>query len=179
MSPVLGCGWPETSWLAPFWLNAIFLIAHPPRPKLWGHKNADVGSTVWNNCVTRLRHPSANFVKRTLACLQLVLANGTISDPSRFMVFCETMLRLWSVMGWGGVGMLTFLEPAHILDATQLRYSCAHKHAWCHASCANKHGCVFLVKHAWCYGSHGVGWGGNVNVLRTCTHPGCYATVLF
>ena len=30
---------------------------------------------------------------------------------------------------WGGVGMLTFLEPAHILDATQLRYSCAHKHA--------------------------------------------------
>ena len=59
----------------------------------------------------------------------LVSANGTISDPSRFMVFCETMLRLWSVMGFGGVGMLTFLEPAHILEATQLRYSCAHKHA--------------------------------------------------
>ena len=27
MSPVLGCGWPETSWLVPFWLKAIFLIA--------------------------------------------------------------------------------------------------------------------------------------------------------
>ena len=78
----------------------------------------------------------------------VVFANGAISDPSRFMVFSESMLRLWPVMGWGGVGMLTFLELAHILDATQLCYSCAHKHAWCHASCANKHACVFLVRHA-------------------------------
>ena len=53
--------------------------------------------------------------------MTLVLANGTISDPSRFMVFCEAMLRLWPVMGWDGVGMLTFLELAHVLDATQLR----------------------------------------------------------
>ena len=64
------------------------------------------------------------------------------------MVFCQTMLRLWPVMGWGGVGMLTFLELAHILDATHLRSSCAHKHASSHATCANKHPCVFLVKHA-------------------------------
>ncbi len=83
------------------------------------------------------------------------------------MFFCQTMLRLWPVMGWGGVGMLTFLELAHILDAMQLRSSCAHKHAWSHATCANKHACVFLVKHAWCYGSHGVGWGGvSKNLLK-------------
>ena len=31
-------------------------------------------------------------------------------------------------MGWGGVGMLTFLELAHILDATQLCCSCAQTH---------------------------------------------------
>ena len=35
--------------------------------------------------------------------LLFVYANGIISDPSRFMVFCQTMLRLWPVMGWGGV----------------------------------------------------------------------------
>ena len=43
--------------------------------------------------------------------------------------FLSNMLDATAVMGWGGVGMLTFLEPAHILDATQLCYSCAHKHA--------------------------------------------------
>ena len=52
---------------------------------------------------------------------RFVFANGAISDPSRFMVFCETM-------AWGGVGMLTFFELAHILDATLLCLSCVHKH---------------------------------------------------
>ena len=42
--------------------------------------------------------------------------------------FLSNMLDATAVMGWGGVGMITFLEPAHILDATQLCYSCAHKH---------------------------------------------------
>ena len=44
-----------------------------------------------------------------------------------------------AVMGWGGVGMLMFLELAHILD---------HQHACCHTSCANRHACVCLVKQA-------------------------------
>ena len=43
--------------------------------------------------------------------------------------FLSNMLDATAVMGLGGVGMLTFLELAHILDATQLRDSCAHKHA--------------------------------------------------
>ena len=42
------------------------------------------------------------------------------------MVFCETMA--WGGVGWGGVGMLTFFELAHILDATLLCLSCVHKH---------------------------------------------------
>ena len=29
-----------------------------------------------------------------------IFANGAISDPSRFMVFCETMA--WGGVGWGG-----------------------------------------------------------------------------
>ena len=51
------------------------------------------------------------------------------------------MLDATPVMGWGGVGMLMFLELAHMLDATQLCLSC-------------------LCTHAGCYACHGVGWGG-------------------
>ena len=40
----------------------------------------------------------------------------------------SNMLDATAVMGWGGVGMLTFLEFAHMLDATQLCYSRAHTH---------------------------------------------------
>ena len=43
--------------------------------------------------------------------------------------FLSNMFDATPVMGWGGVFMLTFLELAHILDATQLCSSCAHKHA--------------------------------------------------
>ena len=49
------------------------------------------------------------------------------------------------VMGWGGVGMLTFAEVAHMLHATQLRLGCP-------------------CTRARCYASDGVGWGGDVNV---------------
>ena len=51
----------------------------------------------------------------------LVQINMAVSSLSN-------MLDATAVMGWGGVGMITFLESAHILDATQLCYSCAHKH---------------------------------------------------
>ena len=39
---------------------------------------------------------------------------------------------------WDGVGMLTFFELAHILDAMELRLFCPHKHASCYASCDNE-----------------------------------------
>ena len=48
-------------------------------------------------------------------------------------------------MGWGGLGMLTFAEVAHMLHATQLRLGCP-------------------CTRARCYASDGVGWGGDVNV---------------
>ena len=50
------------------------------------------------------------------------------------------MLRMKLGVGWGGVGMITFL--AHMVGATQ---------------------------------HHGVGWGGDDNILCTCTHGWCYA----
>ena len=50
------------------------------------------------------------------------------------LVFAH-MLDATPVMGWGGVGMLTFLELAHMLDATQLCLSCLRTHAGCDALC--------------------------------------------
>ena len=45
-------------------------------------------------------------------------------------------------VGWGGVGMMTFLGLAHMFDAT----------------------------HTGCFSRSGVGWGGDDDVPRTCTH---------
>ena len=75
-----------------------------------------------------------------------------------FVLSFAHMLDATPVMGWGGVGMLMFLELAHMLDATQLCLSC-------------------LCTHAGCYTCHGVGWVWDVDVPWTCTHAGCYATV--
>ena len=58
-------------------------------------------------------------------------------------------------LGWGGVGMVTFLELAHMVGATQHHVPCT-------------------CTHGRCYASHGMGWGGDGNV--TCTHGRCYAT---
>ena len=51
-------------------------------------------------------------------------------------------------LGWGGVGMVTFLALAHMAVATQHHVPCTCTHGRCYAS----HGI-------------GVGWGGDDNVL--------------
>ena len=65
---------------------------------------------------------------------------------------CSLHLHTWSVLrkswDWGGVGMITFFELAHVVGATQVM-------GW---------------------GGVGVGWGGDGNVPCTCTHGRCYAT---
>ena len=60
-------------------------------------------------------------------------------------------------LGWGGVGMVTFLELAHMVGATQHHVPCT-------------------CTHGRCYASHGMGWGGDGKVPCTCTHGRCYAT---
>ena len=50
-------------------------------------------------------------------------------------------------LGWGGVGMFTFLEHAHMSLTS-----------------------MFDVTEQVGLGWGGVGWGGDVHVLRTCTH---------
>ena len=106
-------------------------------------------------------------------------------------------------LGWGGVGIMTFFELEHMVDATQLCLSCHCTHGGCYAT-------VFVLSlHTWWMLSNsvclelarGVGWGGvNLNtwwMLRNsvclvtahmagatqlclschCTHGGCYATL--
>ena len=43
--------------------SSHLLIAHPPRPWLWGHNLQFLGPQLWNSWVTKLRHPSANLEK--------------------------------------------------------------------------------------------------------------------
>ena len=50
--------------------------------------------------------------------------------------------------GWGGVGMMTFLALAHMVDATQVMGWGGHDDVPC------------TCTHGRCYASHGVGWGG-------------------
>ena len=78
---------------------------------------------------------------------------------------CSLNLHTWSVLrkswdglGWGGVGMVTFLELAHMVGATQHHVPCT-------------------CTHGRCYASHGIGvvWGGDDNVPWTCQHGWCYA----
>ena len=69
-------------------------------------------------------------------------------------------------LGWGGVGMITFLTRC--------------THGRCYATSC------FLHLHTWSvlrnimgWGWGGVRWGGDDNVPRTCTHGRCYATSCF
>ena len=56
----------------------------------------------------------------------VVQAHGRVSDPMAKLQFLR--------VGWGGVGMMMFLELAHMLDATQLCLSCHRTHAGCYAT---------------------------------------------
>ena len=73
-------------------------------------------------------------------------------------------------LGWGGgVGMVTFLELAHTVGATQVMGL-----GWGWGGDGNV---PWTCTHGRCYASHGigVGWGGDDNVPWTCTHGRCYA----
>ena len=54
-------------------------------------------------------------------------------------------------LGWGGVGMVTFIELAHMVGATQQHVPCT-------------------CTHGRCYASHGMGWGwGGVGWAWLCS----------
>ena len=66
----------------------------------------------------------------------------------------------WGV--WGGVG----LALAHMVGATQ-HHVFLHLHTWS------------VLRNTMGWGGVGVGWGGDDNILCTCTHGWCYATSCF
>ena len=99
-----------------------------------------------------------------------------------------THVRCYAIdgVGWGGVGMLTFLALAHMLDATQLmgwdgNVPCTCTHVGCYAIDGGGVGMLTFLAPAHMFdatplmGWVGVGWGGDVNVPCTCAHVGCYA----
>ena len=91
-------------------------------------------------------------------------------------------------LGWGGVGMVTFIELAHMVGATQHHVPCTCTHGRCYASHgmgwglgwggvgmvtfielahmvgATQHHVPCTCTHGRCYASHGMGWGGDGNV---------------
>ena len=71
------------------------------------------------------------------------------------------MLRNCAV-GWGGVGMMTFFELEHMVDATQLCLSCHCTHGGCYAT----------VRWG------GVGWGGDDDLWENVENPGSWSRVL-
>ena len=53
------------------------------------------------------------------------------------------MVDAKQVMGWGGVGMITFLALAHMVGATQHHASCTCTYGRCYATSC------FLDLHTW------------------------------
>ena len=75
------------------------------------------------------------------------------------------------VVGWGGLGMMTFFALAHMWHATQLLGWWGGV-GWGRWRSLHLHTCDMLRN---CWGG-GVGWVGDDDVLCTCTHVTCYAT---
>ena len=117
---------------------------------------------------------------------------------------CFLHLHTWpvlrNIMGWGGVGMTTFLALAHMAGATQHHVSCTCTHGRCYATSWGGVGWGWqrsLHLHTWSvlrnimflalahmvgatqHHGVGLGWGGDANVPCTCTHGWCYATSCF
>ena len=98
------------------------------------------------------------------------LAPGTI-----FTLVCDNIRpSTQRGVGWGGVGMMTFLELAHMVGATQHHVSCTGTHGRCYATSCFLHlhtwsvlrnimfNCMSAIAsgHLRSVGWGGVGWGG-------------------
>ena len=80
-------------------------------------------------------------------------------------------------LGWGGVGMITFLALAHMVGATQHHVSCTCTHGWCYAtSCfLHWHTWLVLLNIMFLALAHMVG-ATQHHVSCTCTDGRCCAT---
>ena len=82
------------------------------------------------------------------------------------------MLDATQLVGWGGVGVMTFLACAHLWGATQLM-PCSCTHVGCYATdWVGLGGGVVMMTFLAC--AHL--WGATQLMPCSCTHVGCYAT---
>ena len=90
----------------------------------------------------------AHMVDATQLCGGVGTHGGCYATVLVLSLHTWWMLRNCAV-GWGGVGMMTFFELEHMVDATQLclSYHCTHG------------GCYATVRWG------GVGWGGDDDIL--------------
>ena len=100
----------------------------------------------------------------------LVLAYGRVNDPMAKLQFLR--------VGWGGVGMMTFFELEHMLDAKQLCLSCHCTHAGCYATVfvLSLHTC-WMLRNCVCLVIAHMLDATQLCLSCHCTHAGCYATV--
>ena len=100
----------------------------------------------------------------------LVFAHGRVNDPMAKLQFLR--------VGWGGVGMMTFFELEHMLDATQLCLSCHCTHAGCYATvfALSLHIC-WMLRNCVCLVNAHMLDATQLCLSCRCTHAGCYATV--
>ena len=107
---------------------------------------------------------------------------------------CEMCIFLHAChVRWGGVGLITFLALAHMVDATQHHVSCTCTHGWCYATSCFLHLHTWLVlRNTWLVLrnimflalAHMVGATHMVDATQphvscTCAHGWCYATSCF
>ena len=82
-------------------------------------------------------------------------------------------------MGWGGVGMMTFFELEHMVDATQLCLSCHCTHGGCYATVlVLSLQTWWMLRNCACLVIAHMVDATQLCLSCNCTHGGCYATVL-
>ena len=107
---------------------------------------------------------------RTIAPVGLFYAYSRVNDPMAKLQFLR--------VGWGGVGMMTFFELEHMLDAKQLCLSCHCTHAGCYATVfvLSLHTC-WMLRNCVCLVIAHMLDATQLRLSCHCTHAGCYATV--
>ena len=135
--------------------------------ELWGHQQLYL---IFQRPCHQLLGLATTFAerhetKKSWALIQVFWRKGWGLDGRYMYIYIYTrdytrspvVTMGWFGVGWGGVGMMTFLAPEHIFDATEMMSFLAHEH-------------IFDATEHW----GGVGWGGDDDVPCTWTHLWCY-----
>ena len=147
------------------------------RPWKWmvGRWNLLSGCPIWRGYVSCWYRAVAPVYFPRKQMPELVGWGGGVGWVGDDDVLCTcthvTCYATAGVVGWGGLGMMTFFALAHMWHATQLLGWWGGV-GWGWWRSLHLHTCDMLRN---CWGG-GVGWVGDDDVLCICTHATCYAT---